>query len=84
MSDIRIITNRYDIVAIADAVRSKIGSNEDMTMGEIARNISKIVIGDGVNATFGNCYVYDDGNGNVTIVDKPESELENEDENEGV
>lgn len=68
------IVDREDIVAIADAVRSKVGSTDDMTMGEIVKNISDIVVGDGVNASFGNCYVYDDGDGNVTITDIQENE----------
>lgn len=78
MSDL-IVTERSNIVAIADAVRNKTGGSEEMTMSEIVENILNIVIGDGVNANFGNCYVYDDGNGNVTII----NELENEDKNEG-
>ena len=42
MSNVKVITNRSDLVAIADAVRNKTGSTEEMTLGGIADEISEI------------------------------------------
>lgn len=47
MSNIKVITNRDDIVAVANAVRSKIGETKNMTLGEMASNIQNISIGGG-------------------------------------
>ena len=47
MADTKVICNREDLVAIADAVRDKIGSTKEMTLDDIATNISKITGGGG-------------------------------------
>jgi hypothetical protein len=41
----KIVTNREDIVAIADAVRNKTNSSEEMTLGDIVNNINNIETG---------------------------------------
>ena len=40
--NIRVIADKEDIVAIADAVREKLGSTVEMSLGEIVTNINKI------------------------------------------
>ena len=45
-SNVKILADREDIVAIADAVRSKTGISEKMTLGEIASGINGITGGD--------------------------------------
>lgn len=40
--NIKVIADRSEIVAIADAVRSKLNTTNQMTLGEIATNISNI------------------------------------------
>lgn len=47
MSNIKVITNRDDIVAVANAIRSKIGETKNMTLGEMASNIQNMSIGGG-------------------------------------
>jgi hypothetical protein len=46
-NNIKIITNRDDIVAIADAVRNKTGQTNEMTLREIVSGINGISGGDG-------------------------------------
>lgn len=47
MSDnIKVITNRSDIVAIADAVREQAGSTEQMSLNGIADEIRTLSVGD--------------------------------------
>lgn len=58
MDNIKIICERTDLVAIADAVRNKTGATNAMTLGQIADNINGI-------ATGGSTPVYYDGS--VTI-----------------
>lgn len=48
MSDIKVIANKEDIVAIADAVRAKTGSSEAMSLNQIANNIGGISGGSGI------------------------------------
>ena len=48
MEEIKVICNRGDLVAIADAVRNKTGSTKEMTLDDIASNIGKISGGGGV------------------------------------
>ena len=48
MADIKVICDRDDLVAIADAVRSKIGTTQEMTLDGIATNINKIAAGGGI------------------------------------
>ena len=45
MSNTKIIANRSDIVAIADAVRNKTGSTKEMTLGGIASAVNSITSG---------------------------------------
>lgn len=47
--NIRVIADKQDIVAIADAVRNKIGSTIEMSLGEIVTNINKIGSGSTVD-----------------------------------
>ena len=42
MADTKVICNREDLVAIADAVRDKTGSNNEMTLEDITNNVSRI------------------------------------------
>ena len=42
MSDIKILVERSDMVAIADAVRSKTDTTDEMTIGEIINGINNI------------------------------------------
>lgn len=48
MAEIKVICDREDIVAIADAVRSKTGTTNEMTLDGIVSNINKISTGDGI------------------------------------
>ena len=45
MANEKIICDRQDLVAIADAIREKTGSIDGMTLGEIATNISRLEVG---------------------------------------
>lgn len=47
MSEVKIIANKTDIIAIADAVRSKTGNKETMTLGGIVSGIQSIGTGSG-------------------------------------
>ena len=67
MGNIKVICNRDDIVSVADAVRSKTGISDEMTLSEIVTNINNIAVGSNVNMTFNKFSVTDDGNGNITI-----------------
>lgn len=58
---------RGTLVGLGDAVRSKTGVTDRMTPDEMIVRINEISIGDGVNITFNNYSVIDDGNGNITI-----------------
>ena len=51
MANIKVITDRENIVAIADAVRSKIGTTNELTLGEIASSISSITGSGGINTS---------------------------------
>lgn len=55
-----VITERQKLVAVADAIRSKSGINDGMSIDEMPNRISEISGG-------GNITVADDGNGNVIM-----------------
>ena len=42
MSNVKIITDRSDIVAIADAVRRKTGDTNEMTIGQMINSINNL------------------------------------------
>jgi surface protein len=65
--DITYAIKKGTLIGIANAVREKTGSTEKMTPNEIINEIHNISVGDGVNITFQNFSVIDDGNGNITI-----------------
>ena len=75
MADMKVICNREDIVAIADAVRSKTGSSNEMTLQEIPENINRIageggVILQDIEIIENGTYIADDGYngfGQVTV-----------------
>lgn len=46
MANTKVICNREDLVAIADAVRNKTGSYNEMTLADIADNVSRIQTSD--------------------------------------
>ena len=50
-NNIKVITDRENIVAIANAVRSKIGTSNELTLGEIASSISSITSSGGINTS---------------------------------
>lgn len=50
-NNIKVITDRENIVAIANAVRNKIGTTNELTLGEIASSISSITGSGGINTS---------------------------------
>lgn len=62
MENIKILCDRQDIVFIADAVRNKTGSSQELTLGDIAASIN------GIETGGGNVIATHDGNGNVTLM----------------
>lgn len=63
-TNIKVIANRDEIVAIADAVRNKTGSTEEMSLGEIVSGINGIEVGGGITPT-GTINISENGTYNV-------------------
>lgn len=53
----KVICDREDIIAIADAVRNKTGNSDEMTLGEIASGINGIEAGGSGGGSVGTCTV---------------------------
>ena len=70
MENIKILCDRQDIVFIADAVRNKTGSSQELTLGDIAASIYGIETGGGNvigNVTLMNVNASNDGSGNIIL-----------------